>query len=282
MSVCSGDPTKPGNWKTYSEAVADGDFDYLAAKPEEGALFVDSVQGCGTETPHVNAIGAKLWMSYHNLGAGNSQSTLLAISSDGVNFERVHGLQNSVILDYDPAEHPGDGHTGCFRWGVNPLLAWKYRYIGYSLHGGGQDPHSALWGSNDVLHWKRLDILDLSIGNACIPDRRMVWHQVDVNSIKRLPGGEYVGVTAAKTKSYGGRARLGDLYEVCLSRKGNELTRPIHRILPDTLGPRDEEQPSVLCVGETWYLVYLSKTGGKDGVNELHIASGTFELDPRP
>jgi hypothetical protein len=112
MYVGGGDPTDAGSWKSYDQAVADGDFAYLAEKPAGNPIFVDSVQGRQTETPHANVIEGVVYMTYHNAGAGHSQSTLLATSPDGVNFTRINGNNDSVILDYDPQKEVGDGHTG--------------------------------------------------------------------------------------------------------------------------------------------------------------------------
>lgn len=76
LYVCSGSPTVAANWKSYDRAVADGEFDYLDEKPDRNPIFVDTIQGRQTETPWANVIRRTVYMTYHNCGAGHSQSTL--------------------------------------------------------------------------------------------------------------------------------------------------------------------------------------------------------------
>ena len=64
--LCSGDPTDAKNWKSYDQAVADGNFDYLENKPVANPIFVDTTQGRQTETPHANIIDNTVYMTYHN------------------------------------------------------------------------------------------------------------------------------------------------------------------------------------------------------------------------
>ncbi len=280
LSVCSGDPTKQGNWKSYNQAVADGDFDYLEEKPKANPVFVDTTQGRQTETPHVNVIDGTVYMTYHNSGAGHGQSTLLSTSKDGVNFRRINGKKDSVVLDYDPAKDPGNGHTGYFRWGPNRFSGLKWKYVGYSLHGGGARPQAAMWGSNDVIQWERLEILSASVGNCSIKGRRLAWPHIDPNSITPLGDGEYVAISTVREPGHAGSGSKSDIYEIFLSDKGNRLTRVPRKILPDGLpGTDDERMPDSIVVGNTWYIVYLAKKGrGKSGANELHVASGKLDL----
>ena len=136
LYLCSGVPSDRENWKSYNKAVKDGDFDYIDKKPRNNPIYVDKVQGRHhTETPHVNIIGNKVYMSYHHCSRGGLQPTLLATSTDGVSFERIHGAEDSIIL---PAK-PNGGHTGYFRWSKNPFHRVDYQYVGYSLDGGGDN-----------------------------------------------------------------------------------------------------------------------------------------------
>ena len=52
LYVGNGDPTDPDSWKSYDQAVSNGEFDYLQEKPADNPIFFDSVQGRQTETPH--------------------------------------------------------------------------------------------------------------------------------------------------------------------------------------------------------------------------------------
>lgn len=143
MYVCKGIPTDPKGWKSYDQAVADGDFDHITKKPEKNPIFVDKTEGRSTETPHALVIDGVVHLTYHNLHAGRGQSTLLCTSSDGVNFARIRGKKSSVILDYKGG--PGDGHTGYFRWCKNPFsgVDAKIRRV-FSPWGRRSVPHGAV------------------------------------------------------------------------------------------------------------------------------------------
>lgn len=109
-----------------------------------GIVYTDTVAGNQTETPRTiwNEDTQELHLYYHNSGVGVGQSTLLALSKDGINFTRF-----GLILDR-PDGYPGDGHTGYFapfRIGT----AW----YGYSLMGGGDYGRKALSHSIDGKFW---------------------------------------------------------------------------------------------------------------------------------
>ena len=281
LYVCSGSPTVAANWKSYDRAVADGDFDHLEQKPDRNPIFVDTTQGWQTETPHANVVNRTVYMTYHNCGAGHSQSTLLATSPDGVNFTRINGKADSVILDYDPKKDVGNGHTGYFRWRANPFCGLRHKYVGYSLHGGGDDFHSALWASSDAVEWGKLAVFDALEGYAVAEKDRIVRrHGIDPNSITSLGDGEYAAICAAGNRSSGGRARVLELYEVYLAGDGKTLTRRSRKILANgPPGSDDAEElgsPTTVVVGDTWHLIYVG-TRERAGVNTIMGASGRFD-----
>ncbi len=279
LYVCNGIPTDAANWKSYDQAVAEGDFDYLKTKPPANPIFIDTVQGTQTETPHANVIGRTVFMTYHNSGAGHSQSTLLATSQDGVNFARINGDNDSVILDYDPGEDVGDGHTGYFRWRPNPFSSVNYRYVGYSLHGGGDNFHDAMWVSNDAIHWDKTQVFDAFEGHAVEGDRIVRRHGIDVNSITSLGNGEYVAIASIGNRASGARTRVLELYEIFLAADGKTLTRQSRKILPNgPPGAYDEEEldgATTVVTGDTWYLIYVG-TKAKASVNTIMGATGMF------
>ena len=281
LYVCSGSPTDAANWKSYDQTVADGDFDYLKNKPAANPIFVDTTQGRQTETPHANVIDHTVFMTYHNAGAGHSQSTLLATSKDGVNFVRINGGKNSVIIDYDPRKDVGNGHTGYFRWRPNPFSGLDYKYVGYSLHGGGDNFHGAMWVSNDAVKWDKVQIFDSIEGHAVEGNRIIRRRAIDPNSITSLGNGEYVAICSVGGRSSGGRARVLELYEVYLADDGRTLTRESRKILGNgPPGAYDEEEldgATTVIIGNTWHLIYVG-TRGKANVNTVMGASGKLDL----
>ena len=278
LYVCDGSPTEAADWRSYDDAAVAGNFDHVEDRPAANPIFLDPVQGSGhTETPHVNVIDGTVYMTYHKNGIENTQRTLLARSPDGVSFARVHGADDSVILRYAPGERPGNGHTGYFRWTLNPFPGFAQKYVGYSLHGGGDDYHSAIWASDDALDWQVLDVLTPIEGHA-MPDEDMIliWHDIDPGSITPIGNGEYVVVCGGGNRASGGVARVVELYEVYLAEDGRTLTRECRRMLGLAHGRDDAEEltsPTSLIVDGTHHLVYV---GAKDGgtVNTVMGASG--------
>ena len=279
LYMCNGSPTIATNWKSYDQALADGDFDYLKTKPLSNPIFIDSTQGTQTETPHANVIDRTVFMTYHNAGAGHSQSTLLATSRDGVNFTRIHGDKDSVILDYDPDKDAGDGHTGYFQWRPNPFSSVNFRYVGYSLHGGGDNFYDAMWVSNDAIHWDKVQVFDALEGHAVEGNRIVRRHGIDINSITPLRNGEYVAIASIGNRASGARARVLELYEIFLAADGKTLTRESRKILPNgPPGSYDAEEldgATSVVIGDTWHLIYVG-TCGKASINTIMGATGTF------
>jgi hypothetical protein len=277
LYVCSGSPTEASNWKSYDQAVVDGEFDYLEDKPTANPIFVDTAQGSQTETPYANVVDGTVYMTYHNKGAGHSQSTLLATSTDGVNFSRINGDEDSVILDYDPTTAPGNGHTGYFRWGPNPFSGIDYRFVGYSLHGGGHNYNCAIWASNVAITWSKLEVLTPIEGHAIEKGRLIIWHKIDPNSITSLGNGEYTGICTGGSRSSGGGARVHELYEIYLANDGRTLTRKSRKILANgPSGAADAEvlsHPTTTLIKDTWHLIYVG-VRGKARVNTVMGASG--------
>ncbi len=281
LYVCSGVPTDAASWKSYDQAVVDGDFDHIEDKPAENPIFADVTQGRQTETPHVNVIDHVVFMTYPNAGAGHSQSTLLATSKDGVNFTRINGKRNSVILDFDLRKEVGDGHTGYFRWRPNPFPRLDYRYVGYSLHGGGDDFHGAMWASNDAITWTKLQIFDALEGYAVENDRIVRRRAIVPNSITSLGNGEFLALCSIGNRSSGGRPRVLELYEVYLADDGMTLTRESRKVLKNgPPGAYDEEEldgVTAVVIGDTWHLIYVG-TSKRATTNTIMAATGTLDL----
>jgi len=85
LYLCNGVPTKRENWGSHDKAAANGAFDHLERKPEQNPIFTDYRHGDHMETPSANVINGKVYMTYHT-HAGRGQSTVLAVSNDGIHF----------------------------------------------------------------------------------------------------------------------------------------------------------------------------------------------------
>jgi hypothetical protein len=278
LYLCQGNPGKPGVWVSYDEAVAAGRFDYLENKPAGNPVYIDSVQGTQTETPHANVIDGRVYMSYHNyLDDQGWQATMLAISEDGVNFQRIADNDSAIILKPEAFLD----HTGYFRWGPNPFAGVDYQYVGYSLRRGSMDYRSSLWGSDDAIHWDELQMINGWKTDQSIPepDRFLIWHEMDLTSIRKISRDEYVAICCAGTRAAGKMARLTELYEIYLAPDGCTQTRMARRIIGtgDSRSYDSEEcsSSSLATIGDSLHMVYVGTTGGGK-VNTVMGAVGVF------
>ena len=281
LSVCNDLPTDARNWKSYDEVVAAGDFDYLKDKPVGNPIYCDPVQGTGhTETPHVNVVDRTVFMTYHKNGIEGTQRTLLATSGDGVNFARINGDDDSVVLRYDNKESVGDGHTGYFRWAPNPFSGVDHKYVGYSLHGGGDDYHSAIWVSDDAVKWDKLEVFTPVEGLAVEDDRMIIWHELDLASITRLESGEYIAICGVGNRASGDVARISELYEIYIGDDGRTLKRESCKILGIGDSEDDDAEelasPTTMIVGDVYYLIYVG-VKAEGSVNTVMGASGSLD-----
>jgi predicted GH43/DUF377 family glycosyl hydrolase len=283
LYLCKGLPTEPKNWKSYDQAVNDGDFDYISDKPKKNPIYVDKIQGKHhTETPHVNIINGEVYMTYHHSSALGLQPTLLATSKDGINFRRINGSDDSIVL---PAKSNG-GHTGYFRWAPNPFHLVNYKFIGFSLHGGGDNYHSALWGSNNAIQWEKIKILTPLEGFA-MPEKDliMIWHEINPNAVERIGENEYVLLSAGGNRASGGKPRVVKLFEIFLAGDGVTLTRQSRQIFPNgpTGSPDNEEaaEPTMVKIDDTWHMIYIGTTN-KAKVNSIMGAVGKFNPHAEP
>ena len=162
----------------------------------------------------------------------------------------------------DAPEDVGNGHTGYFRWGANPFPGIEEAYVGYSLHGGGDDYHSAIWASDDAVVWQRLDILTPLEGFAVDrEDLILIWHELDPATIRSLGNGEFAALCGVGNRASGSSARITELYEIFLAEDGRTLTRESRKILGvgDGESPDAEElaSPSSLLIDGIIHLVYV-------------------------
>jgi hypothetical protein len=281
LYLCNGKPSQAAGWISYDEALTAGTFDYLDKKPAGNPIYVDTVCGRQTETPHANIVDGRVYMSYHNyLGQGAGQATMMAISDDGINFQRIASDDKAIILN------PGAflDHTGYFRWGPNPFSGVGYQFIGYSLRRGSIDYRSSVWGSDDAIQWDELQMINGWKTDRSIPedDRFLIWHEFDPTSIRRISEDEYVAICCAGTRAAGKMERLTELYEVFLAQDGCTQTRMARRILGvGGTGSLDSEECSssaVTWIDDTLHMVYVGTTGGGT-INTVMGAVGVFHPD---
>jgi len=280
LYVCTGSPTDAGNWKSYDEAAKEGKFDYLKQKPKANPIFRDTVQGYSTETPHLNVIDGTVYMTYHNVmprgGKRRGQKTLLATSPDGVNFKRINGAEDSVVLDQG-------GHNGYFRWAPNPFSGVKHRYVGYSLFGGGNRYCSAMWVSDNAIDWKLEQVFRPTEGHAMPEkDQILVPHYIDPGTFRPLGNGEYVGLAAGGNRASGAAKRKVEIYEMFFAADGKTYTRECRKLIPQgARGSLDEEEatePTAVVIDDTWHMLYVGVSkGGRHNV--VMAANGRLNLD---
>lgn len=261
-------------WVSYDDALAAGDFDYLASKPSGNPIYVDTQYGEQTETPCVNVVDGAVFMSYHNTEneyqvSGFVQNTCLAKSSDGVQFTRysVPGMDNGVMLATDVRFTPGNGHTGYFHWGSNDGLFDEIpeAYVGYSSAGGGTTNLGGFWVSDDAENWtlKTLISADWSVResvtaytNATIEpwsfDPRAMWRRAD---------GYVVAICRPKQPGTFGGDRLGSIGTVLLSKDGTRVVSGVvDFLLPGGAGSYDELSQGYFSYIEYKGLKYIVNT----------------------
>ncbi len=282
LYLCNEISEDVSGWVSYDEAVLAGSFDHLSVKPTSNPIYRERVQGRGhTETACVNVIDGKVYMTYHKDSTGHSQATLLATSGDGVNFERINGELDSIVLNYDVAKSVGNGHTGYFRWSPNIFSGISYKYIGYSLHGGGDNYFSALWGSDDAIQWERLNVLKPIEGNGVPEDKLLIWHEMDPLSIRKINDNEYVGICAVGNRASGPAKRISELYEVYLGADGVSLVRNCKPLLlvgdQNELDSEELAAPVVIEENGKSFLFYVGASNG--GLqNTVMLAQGSFQI----
>ncbi len=268
------------NWKSYDKAVVDGDFEYLKSKPIKNPIYIDKKQGrLHMETPHVNIVDGKVYLTYHKQflkGFGRNQPTLLSFSLDAINFQRIHGNRDSIIL----RDKIKNWNTGYFRWAPNPFHRINYKFIGYSLLHGGKNFRTAMWGSHDAINWEIIQIF------ACMervgmeePDKIMNWHGIDPSSVQRINEDEYVMIADASNRAWGNQKRRTEIYEIFVAGDGKTLTRKSRKILShgstSSLDSEEASTPTMIKINDIWHLIYIGTTKNAQ-LNTVMAAKGEF------
>jgi hypothetical protein len=290
LFLCEGDPTIPSNWIEYDDAVANGDFDYLVSKPSGNPIFVDTAFGEQTETPCVNNIDGTLFMTYHNAGnavyAGNSQHTCLAKSPDGINYTReyIAGNINGTLLPANPQYVRGNGHTGYFKWGVNPFTEVGYSYVGYSIYGGGDWYCQAMWVSDNAEDWHVHAYLSNIEGrvteNIPVAYLSSIESTFDPRNIESMGDGTYrVMTTVRETDAGTAGIKNTRLVEVLVGSDGHTILTEANTVMAPTEGTFDEgdvRTSHVFLYNGEKYLIY---TGSKLVLSDVENSLGVAKLN---
>jgi len=265
LQVANGDPTVLANWKSYNAALAAGEFAYLTTKPSANPIYADTTEGTGSETPWVNIIGGEWILTYHNKDivgdpSPDGQKTMMALSTDGVNFTRQDQSGSAIILPV-ALDEPGGGHTGYFVWWPNTLSYWPYAYVGRSLYGGGGQGYVAMWGSNNGKTWTRAALYDSAIPEGLPAGYTITWPS---NCFRTLSDGSLLGLVECGGVGTQGAARDAAIYEFVLAPDG---VTPISQgrlvVAKGGTGEGDESQaanPQIVPYGSVNVLNYQGVT----------------------
>jgi hypothetical protein len=287
MMGAVGDPRVAANWETYNSGLAAGRFAAFATKPSANPIYTDAMSGySGTETPHVEKIGSTWYMTAQIGISGSNQPTILATSTDLLNWTNHARAGDSlpIILDGNlETEFPAnDLHRGYFVWGPNPFPNLAGTYFGMGAHGAGGKSMTALRTSNDGISWtvQRL-VNDHSSLTGALPDGWGVkFPEFDPHSVRDAGGGEYVMLAPCGSKASGSEDRFSALYEVYVLDDG-KLTvsrEPRLVIAQGGVGAADEYeigQPCSLDYNGTLVLVYQGADSLQD--NSLMLATGSYD-----
>lgn len=284
LHVCTGDPSSSGNWKSYDQALSDGDFDAVSPKASSNPIYNPSGVGSSVETPHANYIGGTWYMMTHQFnvpGADGQQSTTLGTGSGAFGLLNLSVYETPIMLDYDPMEYPGDGHTGYFRWGVKPSYFTEidYTYIGYSLHGGTDYSHNALWGSDDIVRWTRIAILDRECDGLGFTSSWAM--QSRLHDVSGITDDGFAILMVAEITA-GGSFKKSELYQAKMSRDGLSIISRPELLLAQNDGTFNEAitSYSIAEYSGQKYLFYTATNASNE--NTVGVASLSTVSDAVP
>lgn len=156
-----------------------------------GRVYQDRVVGISTETPEIIRVPelGLFYMYYQQSGAGNNQSTLLAVSSDLITWERI-----GIVIDYTEGTMPGDGHTGNYGTTMrNPNGLWT----SITLMGGTTYGRRTINYSVDGVRW-HMDPYPITTSQDTNRDQRLFTEIVGYFSFNGSPWGiGTIGLAAA-------------------------------------------------------------------------------------
>jgi len=150
-----------------------------------------------------------------------------------------------------------------------------------SLRRGSIDFLSSVWGSNDAIQWDQLQIINSWRTDQGVAEDELylIWHEMDLTSIREIGNGEYVAICCVGNKAAGRMARFTELYEVFLAPDGCTQTRMARRIIgtgEEHSSDSEECSSSALTmIGDSLHMVYVG-TSGEGKINTVMGAVGVF------
>jgi len=160
----SGSINNPDAWHEWDDISNRSEFSHITKKTTP--IYQGGQNQC--ETPSSILLNGVVYLYTHENGGSGlpSQGTRYATSNNGIDFSSA---TNSTFV-YDPDDRQGDGHTGYFEFGINPIQELLnpatgnvFGFIGAALHGGssgvldGPNDASQMLGSDDGVNWKRIN-----------------------------------------------------------------------------------------------------------------------------
>ncbi|MEM6260145.1 MAG: hypothetical protein AAGI37_17860 [Planctomycetota bacterium] len=279
LLIGDGDPASPTNVKTYAEADADGDFDSFASHPSTAYIFRYTTEGNQTETPCVVKVGSTYYLTWHNFISGETQRTMIATSTDGLNFTAADISGGSAII----LDESSVVHNGYMKWGLNPFSKIPYTYVGFGLANGpsgeGSTPFNgnAWWGTNDLsAKWDLIRKVSWRDGTAMGVEANRGGLTNGTLPIHKNSAGEWVQIVNGQTAGGGGGLKDVELYEVVLDDEAKPV-REARKLLGvgSTFDNKELDRPHVFeWDGQTRVLYTGVDTNNN---NELCIATATFD-----
>ncbi|MEO0511821.1 MAG: hypothetical protein AAF108_02875 [Planctomycetota bacterium] len=254
---------------------------------------VDSAEDDAGESFHIKKVGSTWVMTGHSkdmasatIGQGDDasvqqQRTWRATASSFFGPWTYDGiiLENSESL--------GNGHTGYFRWGLNPGLDQPYAYIGYSLGGGGSNsPGGIMWGTNDPVAGDWTFIAHVGKSRGAIGEtngQQTLFQSIDPETMMfKLPTGEWAALTQMTDINTAGEVGSnGRLAMIVLDPTGTEFTREVEVVFEQGATGDDSEEmqyphlfPDPTDPG-AFVCIYQ---GGANGVNTTMIAKCVVDV----
>ena len=288
--------TPVGNYYMYystNHAVGEGGIWLATAPNPEGPwtkyngdkglnrIYFDAVEGTDSEQPQVvyDELENRLIMIYHQGGVGNAQVSMLALSTDGINWTR-QGQAADTSPELRRAYVRHDGYSSfCAKDPLGVVTGWLgwFRLTGGTGVDGGI---ASLWStarSPDGVNWTT-DLLPIMIPSLKRPQHNQsILHNVGYGATpfaylgqRLLPIAPFrsAGQGSADSVGYLAITRLGDDM-----RNMSAEEHVIEKTLPTEEGVITVS--SVFVRGNTLYLYYIAKT------RYLHLITADLSKPPK-